>query len=523
MKNKQGGTWDNLYPITLTENVFDKTGKKIEDILSEMVTKTEKNEQDRVIADIEQKINNMKSQKGSNQHGHWIKRADGTMTTWTTFELEGEPDGKWGELFYWQPSPANIEFPQSFIEIPTIQYTQNGSQFIWSQSATRHQAEGVTGSRGSDFAVPPVTVTLKATGRWSEAVDGNFFKGSDLPNYWRSHLTSKIDVIEERQNKHEDNFSFIFITDLHMDSNAGNSFALVQILLEETEIENVVIGGDLVENPTVTPKSRVLRQMKEVVDGISPYWERVMGVIGNHDDNTNSKSWAETLMPSEQYEAMMKQMGGSVVFGGNKTYYYKDDTLNKVRYIGLNSMDFPFTRVGNGLKYLSMHTFAYSQAQISWLANTALRTPSNDWTIVVASHTPPYKGEILAYDYPTHNEELVRGLVKAYKDKGSYSGSSKSETPSDIIANISADYSNGGGDVAVWLSGHVHYDNAVVTPEGIPLVTTLNDGSRRWLDAPVRTPGTIREQALDVITVNKNERKLYFTRIGAGADRVINY
>lgn len=39
MKNKNGNTWDNLYPITLSENVFDKTGKSVASQLNETMDK----------------------------------------------------------------------------------------------------------------------------------------------------------------------------------------------------------------------------------------------------------------------------------------------------------------------------------------------------------------------------------------------------------------------------------------------------------------------------------------------------
>lgn len=38
-----------------------------------------------------------------------------------------------------------------------------------------------------------------------------------------------------------------------------------------------------------------------------------------------------------------------------------------------------------------------------------------------------------------------------------------------------------------------------------------------------RVAGTTTEQSFDVFTVNKAEKKIFATKIGAGADRVINY
>lgn len=476
-----------------------------------------------VVRDLKNDVANLKSQKGSNKYGHWIKRADGTMTTWSTFELGGEPNGKWGELYYWQPTPISITFPQTFIETPTVQYANADKQFLWSQSTSRAGAKSISGYRGVKNTIKPVTITLKATGRWSEAVDGNFFKGRDLPNYWRSHLTNKVKTIQHQEAKNKDNFSFSFITDMHMDSNNGRSFSLMHALLEDIDLENIMMGGDFVRNPAVTPKVDVLRQIQEVIVGFGPYWERLLTVVGNHDDNTVSGRWSETLQGTELYNAILKHMGGEVTFGPGKTYYYKDDTINKVRYLVLNSSNVPRVKDGTGVKYNSIRLHLYQQEQITWVADVGLNVPDDDWSVIVTSHAPPYEQGMVGYDFPTLNETLMRGVIGAFNNKTTYSGASPSNVPSEFKASVTADFTGGGGQVLAWFCGHVHYDNMVQMPEGITLISTLNDGGTRWSNSPRNTLGTTNEQAFDVVTVDKNARKLYLTRIGAGADRVVSY
>ena len=310
---------------------------------------------------------------------------------------------------------------------------------------------------------------------------------------------------------------------MHMDRNNGRSFSLMHALLRDIDLENIIVGGDFVENPAVTTKADVLRQIQEVVVGFGPYWGRLLTVVGNHDDNTASRRWAETLQGTELYDAILKHMGGAVTFGPDKTYYYKDDTINKVRYLVLNSSNVPRVQDGTGVKYNSIQLHLYQQEQIRWVADTGLDVPGNDWSVIVTSHAPPYEPGVKGYDFPTLNEALMRGVIGAFNNKGTYSGTSPSNVPSEFKASVTADFTGKGGQVLAWFCGHVHHDNVVQMPEGISLISVLNDGSVRWLNSPKNTPGTTNEQAFDVITVNKNERKLYVTRVGAGADRVVSY
>lgn len=513
MKHKQNGAWNNLYPLTLTENVFNAAGRKIDDILSEMVTATE------------QKVNKFRSETGSNENGHWIKRPDGTMVCWRTITIGGESEGSWGELFYWSPTPSNWTLPQEFIEPPTISYTSGTHHFIWTQlNVLNNKVLDIYGYRPEPLH--DVTwvdeVIIKAEGRWADSGSGLFFKFSDYPTYWESHITQKVNEVKTQENKNSNTHSFAFITDHHLDANDKYSFSIVKKMNKELNLSTVIVGGDLVTETSVAPKAGVIRQIQQVVDGFHEVHPKTMMVKGNHDDGSIVRLWNQTIKPDEMYEKMFSFMGDSVVYGATGLYHYRDNNTQKIRYIVLNSIDIPYIQVGSDLKYRGQWDYAYRQTQVDWLINEALDIPE-DWSVIISSHLPPYKEGVKGWDAPTNNEEIVRGILKAYKTKTTYSASSQASVPDDLKISVNADFRNKGGDVIAWFCGHVHYDNVVQLPEGFPLITVLNDGGQRWLDSPQRVSGTIAEQAFDIATVNKNERKIYLTRVGAGSNRVVSY
>lgn len=73
------------------------------------------------------------------------------------------------------------------------------------------------------------------------------------------------------------------------------------------------------------------------------------------------------------------------------------------------------------------------------------------------------------------------------------------------------------------LSGHFHADGDVRTSGGMPIIATTCDAWRNEYSSLSRTKGTVSEQAFDVVSIDKTNRKIYLTRIGAGTDRVFDY
>jgi hypothetical protein len=106
----------------------------------------------------------------------------------------------------------------------------------------------------------------------------------------------------------------------------------------------------------------------------------------------------------------------------------------------------------------------------------------------------------------TVNEEIVMG-----------------EAGYDYVS-VNADFSGYKGDFIGYFCGHSHADRNIVA-WNVPVIGSRCD-AKEENDATLkaeRVAGTITEQSFDVFTVNKAERKIYATKIGAGTDREISY
>jgi hypothetical protein len=80
------------------------------------------------------------------------------------------------------------------------------------------------------------------------------------------------------------------------------------------------------------------------------------------------------------------------------------------------------------------------------------------------------------------------------------------------------DFTGKSRDVICALSGHTHRDLSAVTQGGISVVARAADKIN-----DTRAKGTTNEQAFDAINIDLTNRKIYFTRIGAGSDAIFDF
>lgn len=348
----------------------------------------------------------------------------------------------------------------------------------------------------------------------------------ELPNYWIDHLDDKIERINHLEQQGPSMHSFAFITDMHMPTNEMHSFALLKEIIEQTGVNLIINGGDAVSNNAETTKQEAIQQIREMLQGFGKHTKIMMNTMANHDDNTITKQWKESLDEEILYSELFQYMGDHSVYGESGKYHYRDNPAQQTRYIILDSIDIPYKQAGDDLVYRGQWDYAFRQEQLDWFAHVALNTPSAEWSVIVVSHIQPYEEGVLGIDFPIINAELARGILAAYRDQTVFDGESQADVHEDFQASVSVDYTqeNSGGNVIAWLAGHVHYDNLVKMPEGIHLITSLCDTNTSWTEqAPRRISGTASEHAFDIATVDRKNRKLYLTRVGAGADRVIDY
>lgn len=353
-------------------------------------------------------------------------------------------------------------------------------------------------------------------------------EGSEaIPSYWESELNASVTSINNIQRLYGKNAtSFGFITDFHNNANAGKSPALLQYVMDKCNIKYYFNGGDFATDGSLNTKEQTINDILNAKNKFRNIADRCLRVEGNHDVAYSTlgapEYYKQNLTPEEMYDVYYRSetLHRHIVWGPTGDCFYADDEAHKVRYIGLNSQDKPYVENPDGSAVDNkMWNFAFRQDQITWFAEKALYVPDDSWSVVVCSHVPPGETSVTGSDYTIANYDLMIGLLNAFKNKTSYSGTGSSE---DYPASITADYTNKGGDVICWVAGHVHADK-LFTINGINCVTTLNDSLANTSGQPTKTQGTDTEQAFDIFTIDKVNRTVYITRVGAGTDRQFTY
>ena len=359
----------------------------------------------------------------------------------------------------------------------------------------------------------------------------NLGRGNVLPPaHWRAHMTSKINTINDLQGAGGNNaVSFGMITDMHMGDNAGNSWILLEKVMRECNIPYFINGGDYVTGAGIVGKQGIIDDIKLVFKRFSRILDRQLITFGNHDANYGvNANYDSQLSDGEIYNNIFRenQRRSDIVSGGNGTYYYADDKINKIRYIILNAQDVSTVNNPNNTvkpENNTMYNYVIRQDQFNWLANTALATPDNTWSVVVCSHVSPSRTD--PANNGLINGDILMGILGAYKDKKAYNGTSQANVRQDLQVNVTCNFTGKGGNVICVVSGHMHVDTITPTVHGVNIncIETLNDSKSVETGAPAKIVGTNTEQAFDIFTINKDTRTVNITRIGAGADRKFTY
>ena len=344
--------------------------------------------------------------------------------------------------------------------------------------------------------------------------------------------------------------SFAFITDLHFNSSnelvtmatdIGNA---IQYFKKNAFVPIGFFGGDNVSEQG--SRSSALSNMKNLAKVINSFNTPKAYVKGNHDDSSISGYDSATgkyrigynVFDNEQYYIFYKDNENIFNIGMNKDrdrlFYYVDFPSQQIRVICLNCIDIPYEDDGDGyLKYDGQHQYGYSNEQLNWVINSALNfdrvNNSDEWGVITIQHIRDFSSaSSFGIDcvQEAHNGQVMFNIFKAFNEKSSYSFS---RTNSDFDCDVSCDFSAAEQNLICRISGHTHADRHV-TYDGILYISTMQAGTNAVGNEVatdgntyVKVSGTADETAFDVFTIDKDSRKIYATRYGAGVSREFSY
>lgn len=305
----------------------------------------------------------------------------------------------------------------------------------------------------------------------------------DIPNYWLSHLIEKENAINTiGANIGSSGTAFVFLTDVHITTNFGNSLALIKHIQEHTSVDTLICGGDITDGGNLTREQCVasIRAWHNEAKKLNLFMVR-----GNHDCEPTANVTVNQIPDGEYYNLFVRPIEKSV--DTCKSLYYKIDNVSqKVRYIVMDS---------GGMNN------ALDTTQLNWLKN-CLTELDSEWTAVVFQHmVAEQNSDTQTVNVSTRGNLTCNAINEVY------------DTLQCKFAGI--------------VCGHCHVDYVITSSKGYPIIFTTTDsgGANAVYDwnYPTRNAETTTEQAFDVMQIDTANRKIYCTRIGVGEDREISY
>lgn len=347
--------------------------------------------------------------------------------------------------------------------------------------------------------------------------------GGGIPNY-------VVDMLDELATPDTTHFNFGHITDDHnqLSTYAPNSlrhYASIAAASYKLGLDVIVSNGDNANG--WFDRDEILLEEKQATnilfDRANPNTD-VFISMGNHDLGVmqNGKTKPEQCISVDEFKSIIRANGAyGEIRDGNSTYCYKDYPAKKVRLIQLDSFDLPETTNADGTyKYNFLQTSAYRQAQLNWLANTALKLPDKNWQVVIFTHCPlPNTFEVVSGGSPLTqiNSEILIGVINAFQNGNTYHASSNDE----LSVDFECDFTKQGAGVLIGLiTGHIHKDGQLVY-KGINCIETA--ASLCYSGDPNRVADSRTEDCWDIFSVDTQNRSIHVQRFGYGEDRTFTY
>lgn len=318
-----------------------------------------------------------------------------------------------------------------------------------------------------------------------------------VPSYWQTALEEGAKAINEAMlNVGSNKSAFLFYSDAHWTSNSKSSPALLKYLYNNTAMNKVFFGGDIVdleENNYDTMK--YLWEWRKQLKGLPNHHS----VVGNHDDGNSTNN-----LFSEQYVygfLLSAEETPDMIRGNSGLYYYIDSPAERTRYLFLDTA------------YKGMDS-----VQLEFIKEALISTKEN-WHIVAIAH--------IWYD-PDYDGYYNQG-VRPMQILGMNSGAAKAVALFDDYNSRSGDYADCKGWVEFCIGGHAHIDYDGTSSTGIPIILVETDSSHIRSNLNYQL-GTYLESSVNGIIADYTNHKIRVIRIGRGSSRnitvenyIINY
>lgn len=451
------------------------------------------------------------------------------------------------ETITWSEIKADLNDSSKFVTSPNgvedcLQLKSSYDAYVYDLKNGKASVIDKTNMQHKDF-IPLVIVIGGKLGR-GRLVEINAYNRKEkeiesvdeLPQWVTSELENTTERVKKKQSYNT--LTFGYITDTHYMSVGNNIYRYgiehnkyINEVSKRVGLDYIAHGGDFIEG--YSEKNIALKDLEYNTRAlIKSVNSPVVIMRGNHDDNTTYSHWNGDLhkhlvTPKEWYNNTVSLFKNDVVIDENNSmggYFYTDNERTKIRSIFLNSSDIPVIENSDGTtKYKGIFIYGFQDKQINWLAETLEFIGIEDkeeWGVVIFSHVPLNHAVRNTGDNIIENGHHIEGIIQAFNDNDVYVGSTSKE---DWECDVDVNYSNQTTDLIACVYGHTHRDS-INKINGITHITTLNSLAQQSNESlPTRTVGTRTEDSWNIITIDRDKRKIYGHRFGVGEDFEVSY
>lgn len=308
----------------------------------------------------------------------------------------------------------------------------------------------------------------------------------------------------------------IFFTDYHLEDNARVSPVLMRYLIGHTTIRNVIFGGDAY-NHDYTSKAGGVALLASFARDFSAIREAAnfYGITGNHEMNNADLSHSSSeLSPAVAYNLFNEPISykiHSLWPETNTNTFYIDDEAAQIRYYGIDCGSGALIPIGVIRAIAASFATVPDGYAVVLFSHTGIAEYTIDDTV-----TPPVRTATALTD----RIECIMECAAALND-----GLTKTVqiTISGTTYNVQCNYSGKARTVVGAITGHRHIDTYYIYDGRFPVIATACDTGAYRDTMPLRVAGTITEQAFDIVQIDIATKRIYCTRIGAGADRTFSF
>ncbi|MBR1623477.1 MAG: metallophosphoesterase [Pseudobutyrivibrio sp.] len=289
---------------------------------------------------------------------------------------------------------------------------------------------------------------------------------------WRDNIETPKWILDETKSVAErlrpNLLSYLLLSDSHFAYNGtwDDTIISMKMLADFHNISGIIHLGDLTDG--LLPADETKNITEKIISDMKTVNPDIYLVPGNHDYNYFR--------------------GNADIFYPEKSQYYIDEPMNKLRLIFIDSFD-PKEQIRYGFTDYCIH----------WL-DAVFNLMPKDYKAIIFSHVPP----LVRLQVWTDN---IRNRQKLFTVLDKYAG-----------------------NILAFIHGHSHCDILFndLKNEQFPIIGINCAKCEYFLDykpegavVPYRHLGNRRRESFDVMQVDVKNAEVYFSRFGAGSDRKV--